>query len=84
MFVLQIFFTCRRSWPQKIAVGPRSGASTIRDGMLQKVFWDVLRVFQDDLRGIVIALNTHTNGPSLIVHDPLRGRIEIFCGQYLI
>ena len=34
-----------RSCPQKIAVVRRSGSYIIRDGMLQKVLWEFLRVF---------------------------------------
>ena len=36
-----------RSCPQKIAVVPRSGSRTIRDGMLQKVLGGFLSVYKD-------------------------------------
>ena len=71
-----------RSWSQKIAVVPRSGLRTIRDGICYKKSWglseSVLRSFKRNY------INNRIYEPSLIVHDPLRGTNAIFLAKTLL
>ena len=71
-----------RSCPQKIAVVPRSGSRTIRDGMLQKgLGWGLSESVLRDFKRNCIVRNNRIYKQSLLVHNPLRGTTAIFCGQ---